>query len=227
MSTEARTPGPLASSESQEKAIREGLLLCYEARVRKRFGKMQYTSELHQNLQRVSVFLHRWFGQRNHRHKGLMLIGGNGNGKTTMLGAIGDYIGEVLDTARPYVSNTGIRPRFWKSKDIAREAATDRPSTAYDEIKRCNVLMVDDFGAEPTEVVSYGMPLHPMEDVLDYRYDNLLPTFLSSNLSLRQLFGYTDAKTGEHVDGKYPDPRIMDRAREMFEILTFEGGSYR
>ena len=214
-----------ASSEDPTTDIRKGLAACYEVRVRRRFGTMRLTPELEQNLERVAKFLYHWFGQRNHRHRGLMLIGGNGNGKTTMLGAIGDYMGEVLDTARPYTSNPSVRPVFWKARDIARESATSQGG--FDEIKRSDVLMVDDFGAEPTEVVSYGMPTHPMEEVLDYRYDNMLPTFLSSNLTLPRLFGYTDKATGDHVDGKYSDPRVMDRAREMFEVVAFEGRSFR
>jgi len=155
-----------------------------------------------------------------------MLIGGVGNGKTTMLGAIGDYIGEVLDVKSPYLSDPLKRPQFWKAQGIATLAASSSLQ-AFDDLKSASVLMVDDFGAEPTEVMNFGMPIHPMESVLDYRYDNMLPTFISTNLSLQSLFGHTDEATGERLGGKYPDCRMMDRAREMFQIVTFRGGSFR
>ena len=64
-----------ASSEDPTTDIRKGLAACYEARVRRRFGTMRLTPELEQNLERVAKFLYHWFGQRNHRHRGLMLIG--------------------------------------------------------------------------------------------------------------------------------------------------------
>lgn len=206
--------------------VREGILACYRQRVQKRFGDMVCDSNLEMAVSRVAEFMYEWFSKWNVRGKGLMLIGGVGNGKTTMLHAIGDYIGEVLDTASPYVTMTEKHPVFWKAQAIAMEATRDK-GVSFDDIKRANVLMVDDFGAEATEVMRYGMPLCPMEDVLGYRYDNMLPTFCSTNLSLQNLFGHTDEVSGERVKGKYPDPRLLDRAKEMFEIIVFKGGSYR
>lgn len=178
------------------------------------------------NLARVAAFLEGWFTNPDRRHRGLMLIGGVGNGKTTMLQAVADYIGEVYDASTSYVSRPELRPCIWKAQSIASELAHGHDSL-FADIKRARVLMVDDFGAEPTEVVSFGMPLCPMADVLDYRYDNMLPTFISSNLTLTDLFGCTDKTTGKRVAGKYPDTRLLDRAREVFEVITFEGGSYR
>ncbi len=215
-----------ASSDERLRAIAEGLAACYVARVRKRQHEPRMDEPVKKCLARVATFLEGWFTRADQRHRGLMLIGGVGNGKTTMLQAVADYIGEVYDAGSPYVSRPDLHPCIWKAQAMAAELAHGH-DTHFADIRRSRVLMVDDFGAEPTEVVSFGMPLSPMADVLDYRYDNMLPTFISTNLTLTDLFGYTDKDTGRRIAGKYPDTRLLDRAREVFEVVTFEGGSYR
>lgn len=213
-------PGQLASNEALL-AIVEGLTACYRMRVEKRFGELVTDVSTKDNLASVATFVHSWFQnwrmRRKGMNRGMMLIGGVGNGKTTMMRAIGDYIGVLLGSANRYVSYSECEPKFHKAKDIASIVAHGNDQE-FEDIKRSSILLIDDMGAEPVEVVSYGMPVHPLQDILEYRYDHMLPTFITSNMMLCELFG---------KNGRYPDDRLFDRVKEIFEIRTFTGGSYR
>ena len=214
------TPGKPVSDEALM-AILEGLTACYRMRVEKRFRELIADSSTKDNLAVVATFIHSWFQSWRMRQKGMnrgmMLIGGVGNGKTTMMRAIGDYIGVLLGSTNRYVSYSECEPVFYKAKDIASIIARGNDQE-FEDIKRASVLLIDDMGAEPVEVVIYGMPIHPLQDVLEYRYDHMLPTFITSNIRLNELFG---------KNGRYPDERLFDRVKEIFEIRTFKGGSYR
>jgi DNA replication protein DnaC len=89
----------------------------------------------------------------------------------------------------------------------------DRLRDRTEELKRVGVLFLDDFGREyQTE-----FPLSKFENWIEYRYANLLPTFISTNISPQEL-----AKKKEWA-------RVVDRFRDSqwMDILTIKGGSMR
>ena len=83
-------------------------------------------------------------------------------------------------------------------------------------IKICQepMLAIEDMGREPTEVVDYGNITSPIIDLLEYRYNNQLFTFITTNLNTK------DIRT------KY-DARIADRFNEMMKVIPFTNESYR
>lgn len=202
-------------------AITEGLAACYRQRVEKRFHELVLDSYTKANLAEVvSKFygwINNWMARRKGMNRGIILSGSVGNGKTTMLQAIGDYIGVLVGSANPYTSYPEREPKFYKAKDLVSIVAHG-DEQRYEEAKRAGVLLIDDIGAEPVEIISYGMPIHPIQDILEYRHDNMLPTFFTTNMMVTELFGN---------NGRYPDKRLYDRAKEVFDIVTFRGGSYR
>lgn len=111
-------------------------------------------------------------------------------------------------------------PRMVMATELARIATQDLDR--YETLKNCDRLVIDDLGMEPTEVMSFGMPLHPMEDLLAYRYDRRSETYISTNFPYSTLF-----LGGEGARAKYTDPRLEDRLHETMTVVEFMGRSFR
>ena len=80
--------------------------------------------------------------------------------------------------------------------------------------KTTELLHIDDVGTEPASVKVWGNEVSPLVEILYSRYDNLLYTVITSNLS------------DEDILPRY-GVRIADRFREMFDFLSFDNKSYR
>lgn len=140
---------------------------------------------------------------------GMLMIGGVGNGKTTMMRAIKqlvDYI-KFTDSA-----GRVIKMQIQDTNQLSRLCKDDYK--AFREIMRTTVLGIDDLGREPVAINDYGTILNPMVELLQYRYDEQLPTFITSNLDAKALLD----RYGE---------RVADRLREMMDIVTFDWSSFR
>lgn len=139
----------------------------------------------------------------------LMLTGGVGCGKTTMLNAF------CRMTNYLYYSNISYERRGfqWESSfTIAEWAHTNKER--YEDFKRCEWAAIDDLGLEPKEVSDYGTILYPIRDILFHRYDKGLLTIISTNCLPKEL------------TEKY-GTRIGDRLAEMMQIVKFDEDSYR
>ena len=86
---------------------------------------------------------------------------------------------------------------------------------SFDALKRCDKLIIDDLGDDAAEVVIYGSVFYPMIELLMYRYEKRLLTFVSSNLNV------------DLIRQKYRDERLLDRMREMFKVIAFHDKSFR
>ncbi len=158
----------------------------------------------------------------------LLLYGGVGNGKTTMLWAIKAFALSVLNEVNArligtvqsieereslYAFRQSLRmPKMLSAQRLACYAMEDR--LTFEEIAGYSFLMVDDMGCEPSSVKNYGTQLTPIADLIYRRYDAQLPTVITTNLSLR---GIRDLY-GE---------RVADRMREQFEMLGYTEKSFR
>ena len=76
----------------------------------------------------------------------------------------------------------------------------------------------DDIGFSEPQILSFGQTMRPIESIMNKRYTRFINegqlTHMTTNLSLNQL--------REHFDD-----RIIDRFSEMFNIVFFEGTSFR
>ena len=81
-------------------------------------------------------------------------------------------------------------------------------------LMRTPLLIVDDLGVEPREIMDYGNVFTPLVDLITLRYDEQLYTIFTTNLTPSQL----EVKYGK---------RIVDRLNEMVETIVFENGTYR
>lgn len=157
----------------------------------------------------------------------LMLYGGVGNGKTTMVRAIA-LLSRSLRTAYEdasrnepdrkrsdalYIKASTIRiPAIYTAQDIANLAGSRRAE--YEAIATRSFLVIDDLGCEPAVVKNYGTEVTPITDLIYKRYDEMSPTVVTTNLTkaaIREIYG----------------DRVADRFRETFETIGYQEKSYR
>lgn len=144
---------------------------------------------------------------------GLLLMGLCGNGKTTLMRSIARLIEYLTEQTLGYSRRSSVR--IVSAKQIARAATGDNAAKAdYRSLFSEPMLAIDDLGTEPAEVISFGMVHTPLTDLLGERYDRQLLTMVTTNLtspSLEKVYGC----------------RILDRLREMMEVIPFNNPSYR
>ena len=132
-------------------------------------------------------------------------------GFLVLLGKVGTGKGHLAVS----VMRTFADAIFVKHSTLLRRLRQSyRDPEAADPIAECQcagLLVLDEIG-----VSAGGRDELPMlQEILDYRYGERLPTILTSNLTMAQM---------AHAIGK----RLVDRLRESaFEVLTFGGESRR
>lgn len=179
----------------------------YKREVEDRKRAFMFTEELRSNISRIGDFL-----TTEDNYYGLFIPGTVGNGKTTMMRAIKDLFVYLIDRDMITYCEGDKYPTFLTARELA-ELSTDR--NYFRVIKSTKYLFIDDLGAEPVEISHYGNFIYPYIDILEYRYDRLLPTFISSNFSASDL------------GNKYESERVTDRMKEMFQIISFKEESFR
>lgn len=150
-----------------------------------------------------------WLTSQSSRF-GILLCGGCGNGKSTMLKAL-QHLLNYLRIPKPYNDGTyGIQ--IVDAKYIAYLCRNNYD--AYRKLISVDMLGIDDLGTEPSEVMDYGNVYTPVIDLLTKRYEEQLFTIITTNLTPQQI--------REHYDD-----RIADRLNEMVEKIVFKNGTYR
>lgn len=133
----------------------------------------------------------------------LFIIGPVGTGKSTLLRAVKNFI--------------GTRGIMHSALDINGYAKEDDPYYYRENILAgtdCPFLLLDDVGQETIEVKSYGNSINPFVEIVTKRYDWQKPLAITSNLSIAE------------IGNRYGE-RVADRIREMAEVITIKGNSYR
>ena len=101
---------------------------------------------------------------------------------------------------------------LWNAKDLALRSKGNYND--WRNAMRYQLMIVDDLGTEPREVMEFGNVYTPLIDLITTRYEEQLFTIFTTNLTPAQL---------EEKYGK----RIVDRINEMVEKVVFENESYR
>lgn len=140
--------------------------------------------------------------------RGLFLTGTVGTGKTHLIAAIIDYI------ARLYKRKYNLLIKYFTSTGLLSELKNSYEDRTSDElisdIKNCTLLVIDDFGAEKTT----DWVLETYFEIIDYRYANLYPTIIATNL--------TDIEIKQKLS-----ERIMSRIYESCKGIKLTGKDYR
>lgn len=187
------------------------LAAAYRVEVERRHGTFIPDDNTVANLAELAVFL-----TLPDPKFGIMCCGTCGNGKTTLLYAFQRLVNyleprhhfDFLNDG-PYRYNAAIK--IFSAKEILSIA---RDNTKFQELKSRSMLAIDDLGAEAAETLDYGRILTPVIDLIEYRYNMQLFTFITTNL------------VGKEVRAKY-GARIADRFNEMLHVITFQNITYR
>lgn len=140
---------------------------------------------------------------------GIMLCGVCGNGKTTMLYAFQNMLNYLID--RNIFDKEKVGIRIIDAKEILSLGKDDRE---FSRIRADKMIGIEDLGKEQTGVMDYGNLINPVIDLLEYRYNQQLFTFITTNL------------TPKDIRKKYGN-RIADRFNEMLHVVIFGGKTYR
>ncbi len=152
--------------------------------------------------------------KKNPKQKGLYLNGNFGCGKTYLITAI------FNELAKQGLKSAVV---FWPEylRDLKASFDTNY-NQKYEYIKKIPLLLIDDIGAEATTAWSRDEILCPL---LQYRMENHLPTFFTSNLDLKALEEHLSfSKNGVEV---IKAGRIIERIKQLTEQLEMKSKNLR
>ena len=152
-----------------------------------------------------------------HVRKGLYLYGDFGVGKSFMVAALAHDLSEKRG-----VSSTLLHyPSF--VIDVKNAISDGNVKTLVDEIKLSEVLILDDIGAEQSTA---WVRDEILQVILQYRMQENLPTFFTSNFNFEELEQHF-AK-GKHGNEEiWEARRVMERIRYLAEETRLEGVNRR
>ena len=181
------------------------LLAAYQAEVERRHKVFEQNVHFDAQLNLIANCL-----TGGSKKFGLMFCGLCGNGKTTWAKALQLLI-SGLNLKNPINNLYYVFP-LCNAKDLAMRSKGNYND--WRNVMRYQLMIVDDLGTEPREVMEFGNVYTPLIDLITTRYEEQLYTIFTTNLTPAQL---------EEKYGK----RIVDRLNEMVEKVVFENESYR
>lgn len=164
----------------------------------------------------VDAFLEEATGPDNLPEKGLYFYGKFGVGKSYLLSAVANELAEMnVKSVLVFV------PEFMREMKQAIGDQTLQEKVDY--VKKADVLMLDDIGAE---AMSSWTRDEVLGTILHYRMAEKLPTFMTSNFSYSELQHHlTYSQRGEKEDLKAA--RVMERIRALTAPVKLDGRNRR
>lgn len=157
----------------------------------------------------VIKWINEYLKNEDKRNKGLYLNGNFGCGKTYLLSA-------MLNELAKRGEKVAIiyYPEFLRS---LKESFNndDEFGAMFNSIKKVKYLLLDDIGAET--VTEWGRD-EILGTILQYRMEEKLPTFFTSNLGIQELEAHLSV-ANKQVD-KVKAKRIIERIKQLTEELT-------
>lgn len=149
--------------------------------------------------------------------KGIYLYGDFGVGKSFMVAALAHDLSEKRG-----VSSTLLHyPSF--VIDVKNAIGDGNVKTLVDELKLSEVLILDDIGAEQS---TPWVRDEILQVILQYRMQENLPTFFTSNFNFEELEQHF-AKGKHGNDETWEARRVMERIRYLAEETRLEGVNRR
>ena len=147
--------------------------------------------------------------RKGERIKGLYLYGNFGCGKTYLISAL------FNELAKKDIKSTIIYfPEFLRSLKASFGNNDDTYGDKFDAVKEANLLLLDDIGAEK---LSDWARDEVLGVILQYRMEEHLPTFFTSNLSLKELEEHL--QIGRGSEDKIKARRIIERVKYLTDEL--------
>ena len=199
-----------------------------EAAIKKRLNLINFSSSLknvsfldvyRDDVQRLTVLkrMIEFVNDYPNNLKGLYLYGDFGVGKSFMVAALAHDLSEKRG-----VSSTLLHyPSF--VIDVKNAIGDGNVKTLVDEIKLSEVLILDDIGAEQSTA---WVRDEILQVILQYRMQENLPTFFTSNFNFEDLeLHFAKGKHGN--DETWEARRVMERIRYLAEETRLEGVNRR
>lgn len=155
--------------------------------------------------------------QPGHFQKGLYLYGKFGVGKTYLLGALANEL------AKRQIATTVLHmPSF--AVEMRNSIKTNATGEKIAAVESAPILMIDDIGAD---TMSSWVRDDVLGVILEYRMQEELPTFFSSNFSMQELEDDHLAinANGDHEPVKAE--RLMERIKYLSVEMQMSGTNYR
>ena len=199
-----------------------------EAAIKKRLNLINFPSSLknvsfldvyRDDVQRLTVLnrMIEFVNDYPNNLKGLYLYGDFGVGKSFMVAALAHDLSEKRG-----VSSTLLHyPSF--VIDVKNAIGDGKVKTLVDEIKLSEVLILDDIGAEQSTA---WVRDEILQVILQYRMQENLPTFFTSNFNFEELEQHF-AKGKHGNDETWEARRVMERIRYLAEETRLEGVNRR
>ena len=141
--------------------------------------------------------------------RGLILSGSYGTGKTHLAAAIINELLKTKNVVGAFVVVPDLLKAIRKSFD---EKDNKDIKQLFDTVKKSELLVLDDLGSEK----SSDWVREQLFILINSRYENMLPTIITTNLSMSEL-------AEENVLGR----RIVSRLCEMTSGVIVKAGDYR
>ncbi len=145
--------------------------------------------------------------KNDEKTKGLFLTGSFGSGKTYMISALFNELSK-----KGFKSTIVYYPEFLRN---LKSSFNDDYEEKFNYVKTSPILLIDDIGAENCSGWNRDEVLSP---ILQYRMEEHLPTFFTSNFNLEELEDHL-ANTSGTID-KVKARRIIERIKQQSEVLT-------
>lgn len=167
----------------------------------------------------------------------LCYCGLHGNGKTTLLRALGQLLQQMKDRGwlRPRSQRTTflLKVTAAEVEQTRRSAHYEQPDTCrlWEELCTADCLLIDDLGEETITHLRFGREeICPVAELLTRRYDERLLTVMTTNLR-PEMITERDVPQGSH-ECLRPSPiyglRVASRWREMtHHVITGLAPDYR
>ncbi|EAD4231383.1 primosomal protein DnaI [Listeria monocytogenes] len=177
-----------------------------------------YTDEESRQLALVEAyqFLNNYPPKSGERVKGLFIHSSFGTGKSYLLGALAKELAlKGISTTLVYL------PEFMR--EVKQSISDNTVGEKIQFAKETEVLMLDDIGAESMTAWTRDEVLGA---ILQFRMQEELPTFFSSNYNMDQLENHLMfAQNG--TEEKLKARRIMERVRYLSKEVNLEGKNRR
>ena len=147
--------------------------------------------------------------------EGLYFTGGNGTGKTHLAVAIALYL---INKGIPVICMTSIK----LLQEIRRTYDRDRNVSEYELLKaykEVDLLVIDDLGQE--NITDWSLMM--LYDIINDRYENCLPTIITTNFSDEDLIRIWSQK----ANNEWTARAIVSRLHEMTMGITMDGRDRR
>lgn len=159
----------------------------------------------------ITTFIKKY--ENNEKCKGLYLTGNFGCGKTYLVSAL---FNEIAKSGKKV--SIVYYPEFLRR---LKEGFADDSREIFNKVKKADLLLLDDIGAET--VTNWNRD-EILGTILQYRMQEDLPTFFTSNSSIEELEEHLISNDGE---GKIKARRIIERIKYLTDNIVMIAESRR